>query len=57
MAYGTDNVSTSLRTALLERTTRPTGDVRRRTWRTFQRALERHLARKRGRLSPIETRR
>jgi hypothetical protein len=42
-----DDVTVLLRTALQGRLTRPTADARRRSWRAFQAALDRYLA-KRG---------
>ena len=51
-----DEVNGFLRTVLVALPAPPTGEFRRRAWRTFEQALERHRGRK-GRLRPIETQR
>ena len=51
-----DDVSAQLRTALRGLVPRPTGSFRHRAWQTFEQALDRHLAAKRG-LTTAQTRR
>ena len=52
-----DDVSLQLRTALLGLVPKPSRAFRRRAWKTFEEALDRHLASRGGGLSPAETRR
>jgi hypothetical protein len=52
-----DDMTPHLRTAMLGLVAAPSGDVRRRAWETFERALDRHLAAKRGRARPAPMRR
>jgi hypothetical protein len=44
--YDKDDVTALLRTALHDRLATPRHDARRRSWRAFQVALDRHLAKR-----------
>ena len=46
-----------LRSALLAFLPTPSGDFRRRAWETFEQALDRHLAAKRGGFTQAQTQR
>jgi hypothetical protein len=50
-----EDVTGFVRTALCGGMPTPTGEVRRRSWRAFQAALERHLAKRRP-LKPVQSR-